>query len=87
MGKLINAIKQFNEVVELREENQLLYDEKQYLEVELAENENKYKITSERCQQYYKLFNDLKDVLNENPNGSVINLQNRIKTMLEEAKI
>ena len=87
MGKIMNAVKQFKEVVELREENLELYNEKQYLEVELEEKEKSYDITSKRCQQYYKLFNKIKDLTNENQNGSVINLQNKIKTLLEEARI
>lgn len=87
MGKLIDAAKQFKEVVELRAENKTLYDEKQFLEVELEEQEKNYKIASKRCQQYYKLFNEIKNIVNENQNGSVLNLQNRIKTKLKEAKI
>lgn len=87
MGKIIDAAKQFKDVVELREENRVLYDEKQYLEVELEEKNKEYKIADKRCQQYYKLFNKIKDVVNENQNGSVINLQNKIKTIIKEAKI
>ena len=87
MGKIIDTIKQFNEVLELREENMELYNEKQFLEVELEEEKQKYTIANKRCQQYYTLFNKLKDITNENQNGSVINLQNKIKTLLGEAKI
>lgn len=87
MGKIMNAVKQFKEVVELREENLELYNEKQYLEVELAERDKEYDIANKRCQQYYKLFNEIKNVVNQNQNGSVINLQNKIKTLLEETKI
>ena len=85
--KIIKAIKQFKEVVELRAENEILYNEKQYLEVELEETQKAYDITNKRCQQYYKLFNDLRKLLQKNPNGSVINLSNTIKTMLKEADI
>lgn len=87
MGKLIDAAKQFKEVVELREENKVLYDEKVYYQTELEEERRKYKIADKRCQQYYKLFNEIKDIANENQNGSVINLQNKIKRLLKEAKI
>jgi hypothetical protein len=87
MGKLINAAKQFKEVVGLREENLELYNEKQYLEVELEERNKEYDIANKRCQQYYKLFNEIKNVVNQNQNGSVLNLQNKIKTLLKEAKI
>lgn len=87
MGKLINAAKQFKEVLELREENLELYNEKQYLEVELEERNKEYDIANKRCQQYYKLFNEIKNVVNQNQNGSVLNLQNKIKTLLKEAKI
>ena len=87
MGKITNAVKQFKEVLELREENLELYNEKQYLEVELEERNKEYDIANKRCQQYYKLFNEIKNVVNQNQNGSVLNLQNKIKTLLEEAKI
>jgi len=87
MGKLINAVKQFKEVLELREENLELYNEKQFLEVELEEKEKEYDIADKRCQQYYKLFNKIKDIVNENQNGSVLNLQNKIKTIIKEARI
>lgn len=87
MGKIMNAVKQFKEVVELREENLELYNEKQFLEVELEDKKKEYEIANKRCQQYYKLFNKIKDAVNENQNGSVINLQNKIKTLLEEARI
>lgn len=87
MGKLINAVKQFKEVLELREENLELYNEKQFLKVELEEKEKEYDIADKRCQQYYKLFNKIKDIINENQNGSVLNLQNKIKTIIKEARI
>ena len=87
MGKLIEAAKQFKEVVELREENKILYDEKTFLEVELEQKDKQYEITKKRCQQYYKLFNAIKEEANKNQNGSVINLQNKIKRLLKEAKI
>lgn len=87
MGNLIGAVKQFKEVVELREENELLYNEKVYYQTELEEKDKQYEITKKRCQQYYKLFKEIKDIVNENQNGSVLNLQNRIKTKLKEAKL
>ena len=87
MGKLIDAAKQFKEVVELREENKILYDEKQFLEVELDQKEKEYKIENKRCQQYYILFNKIKEEANKNQNGSVINFQNTIKRLLKEAKL
>lgn len=87
MGKIIEAAKQFKEVVELREENKILYDEKTFLEVELEQKDKQYEITKKRCQQYYKLFNAIKEETNKNQNGSVINLQNKIKRLLKEAKI
>ena len=87
MGKIIEAVKQFKEVVELREENKILYDEKTFLEVELEQKDKQYEITKKRCQQYYKLFNAIKEEANKNQNGSVINLQNKIKRLLKEAKI
>ena len=87
MGRLTEAVKQFKEVVELREENKILYDEKTFLEVELDQKEKQYEITKKRCQQYYKLFNAIKEETNKNQNGSVINLQNKIKRLLKEAKI
>ena len=87
MGKIIEAAKQFKEVVELREENKILYDEKTFLEVELEQKEKQYEITKKRCQQFYKLFNEIKEIVNENQNGSVINMQNRIKTKLKEFKL
>lgn len=79
--KIIKAIKQFKQVVELQEENELLYDEKVYYQTEL------YETTKKRCQQYYKIFNAIKEIVNENQNGSVINMQNRIKTKLKEFKL
>lgn len=87
MGRLTEAVKQFKEVVELREENKILYDEKTFLEVELEQKDKQYEITKKRCQQYYKLFNAIKEETNKNQNGSVINLQNKIKRLLKEAKI
>ena len=87
MGKIIEAAKQFKEVVELREENELLYNEKVYYQTELEEKDKEYEITKKRCQQYYKLFNAIKEEANKNQNGSVINLQNKIKRLLKEAKI
>lgn len=87
MGKFIEAVKQFKEVIELREENKILYDEKTFLEVELEQKDKQYEITKKRCQQYYKLFNEIKEIVNENQNGSVINMQNRIKTKLKEFKL
>lgn len=87
MGKLIEAAKQFKEVVELRAENELLYADKVYYQTELEEKDKQYEITKKRCQQYYKLFNEIKEIVNENQNGSVINMQNRIKRLLKEAKI
>lgn len=87
MGKIIEAAKQFKEVVELRDENKLLYDEKEYYRIELEEKDKQYEITKKRCQQYYKLFNAIKEETNKNQNGSVINLQNKIKRLLKEAKI
>lgn len=85
--KIIKAIKQFKEVVELQEENEILYNEKTYYQTELEEKEKQYKLTKKRCQQYYILFNKIKEITNENQNGSVINLQNKIKRLLKEAKI
>lgn len=87
MGKLIEAAKQFKEVVELRSENELLYADKVYYQTELEEKDKQYEITKKRCQQYYKLFNAIKEETNKNQNGSVINLQNKIKRLLKEAKI
>lgn len=87
MGKIIEAVKQFKEVVELRDENKLLYDKKEYYRIELEEKDKQYNITKKRCQQYYKLFNAIKEETNKNQNGSVINLQNKIKRLLKEAKI
>jgi hypothetical protein len=87
MGKFIEAVKQFKEVIELREENKILYDEKTFLEVELEQKDKQYEITKKRCQQFYKLFNEIKEIANENQNGSVINMQNRIKTKLKEFKL
>ena len=87
MGRLTEAVKQFKEVVELREENKILYDEKTFLEVELEQKDKQYEITKKRCQQYYKLFNEIKEIANENQNGSVINMQNRIKTKMKEFKL
>lgn len=85
--KIIKAIKQFKQVMELQEENEILYNEKVYYQTELEEEQKKYKIADKRCQQYYKLFNEIKEIVNENQNGSVINLQNKIKRLLKEAKI
>lgn len=87
MKKIIDAIKQFKEVVELREENLTLYNENKYLEVELEEKEKECKITNGRCQQYYKLFRDIDYTVSANANGSITNLQNKIKTLLKEAKL
>lgn len=87
MGRLVEAAKQFKEVVELREENKILYDEKNFLEVELDKTKENYNIANKRCQQFYKLFNEIKEIVNENQNGSVINLQNKIKTLLKETKV
>ena len=87
MGKIIEAAKQFKEVVELREENKILYDEKVFLEVELDKTKQDYNIANKRCQQFYNLFNKIKEIVNENQNGSVINLQNKIKRLLKEAKV
>ena len=85
--KIIKAIKQFKKVMELQEENEILYADKVYYQTELEEEQKKYDIANKRCQRYYKLFNEIKDIANENQNGSVINLQNKIKRLLKEAKI
>ena len=87
MGKITEAVKQFKEIVELREENKILYGEKTCAQLDLEEEKKKYEITKKRCQQYYKLFNSIKEEVNKNQNGSVINLQNKIKRLLKEAKI
>lgn len=85
--KIIKAIKQIKEVMELQEENEILYNEKTYYQTELEEKEKQYNMAKKRCQQYYKLFNAIKEETNKNQNGSVINLQNKIKRLLKEAKI
>lgn len=87
MMKIIKAIKQLKEVMELQEENEIIYADKVYYQTELEEKEKQYEITKKRCQQYYKLFNAIKEEANKNQNGSVINLQNKIKRLLKEAKI
>lgn len=85
--KIIKAIKQFKKVKELQEENEILINEKTYLQTELEEKTRQYEITKKRCQQYYKLFNAIKEETNKNQNGSVINLQNKIKRLLKEFKL
>lgn len=85
--KLIKAIKQFKKVMELQEENEILYADKVYYQTELEEKNKQYEIAKKRCQQYYKLFNAIKEEANKNQNGSVINLQNKIKRLLKEVKI
>lgn len=87
MMKIIKAIKQLKEVMDLQEENEILINEKTYLQTELEEKTRQYDVTKKRCQQYYKLFNAIKEETNKNQNGSVINLQNKIKRLLKEAKI
>lgn len=87
MGKIIEAAKQFKEVVELRDENKILYGEKTCALIDLEEEKKKYEVTQKACRKYYKILNEIKDIVNENQNGSVLNLQNRIKTKLKEAKI
>lgn len=85
--KIIKSIKQFKKVMELQEENEILYADKVYYQTELEEEQKKYDIANKRCQRYYKLFSEIKDIVNENQNGSVINMQNRIKTKLKEFKL
>lgn len=85
--KIIKAIKQFKKVMDLQEENEILINEKTYLQTELEEKTRQYDVTKKRCQQYYKLFNAIKEEANKNQNGSVINMQNRIKTKLKEFKL
>ena len=87
MGKLIEAVKQFKEVVELREENKVLYGEKTCALIDLEEERKKYELTQKACRKYYKTLNEIKDIVNENQNGSVLNLQNKIKSKLNEVKI
>lgn len=87
MGRLTEAVKQFKKVMELQEENEILYADKVYYQTELEEEQKKYNIADKRCQQYYKLFNEIKEIVNENQNGSVINMQNRIKTKMKEFKL
>ena len=70
--KLIKAIKQFKQVMELQEENELLYSEKTYYQTELEDKNKQYEITKKRCQQYYVLFSKIKQLASENQNGSVI---------------
>jgi predicted nuclease with TOPRIM domain len=85
--KIIKAIKQLKEVMDLQEENEILINEKTYLQTELEEKTRQYDVTKKRCQQYYKLFNAIKEETNKNQNGSVINLQNKIKRLLKEFKL
>lgn len=87
MMKIIKAIKQVKEVKELQEENEILYNEKTYYQTELEEKDKQYEITKKRCQQYYILFNKVKETASENQNGSVVNLQNKIISLLDKAKI
>lgn len=87
MMKIIKAIKQLKEVMDLQEENEILINEKTFLQTELEEKTRQYDVTKKRCQQYYKLFNAIKEETNKNQNGSVINLQNKIKRLLKAAKI
>ncbi len=75
--KIFKVIKQLKHVEELLDENLELYNEKQYLQVELELKTDEYK----------KTLNQIKDIVNENPNGSATNLQNRIRALLEEVKI
>lgn len=87
MMKFIKAIKQLKEVMDLQEENEILINEKTYLQTELEEKTRQYDVTKKRCQQYYILFNKVKETASENQNGSVVNLQNKIISLLDKAKI
>lgn len=87
MMKIIKAIKQLKEVMDLQEENKILYGEKTCALIDLEEEKKKYEVTQKACRKYYKILNEIKDIVNENQNGSVINLQNKIKRLLKEAKI
>lgn len=87
MGKIIDVIKQFNEVVELRKENEVLYDEKQYLEVELEEKKRECEFAQRAFKDDRMLLKTIKEIVNSNQNGSVINLQNTIRSLLEDERI
>ena len=52
MMKIIKAIKQLKEVMDLQEENEILINEKTYLQTELKDKNKQYEITKKRCQQY-----------------------------------
>ena len=60
------------------------------------DSEVKLRLGTEQATRSYshgsKLFDfehpiEIKDIANENQNGSVINLQNKIKSLLDKAKI
>ena len=85
--KIIDTIKQFSEVAELREENFELYKEKKSLAIELEETKKQHEDYKNTTRKNIAILKTIKDIINENPNGSVTSLQNRIRTLLEEAKI
>ena len=85
--KIIDTIKQFSEVAELREENFELYKEKKSLAIELEETKKQHEDYKNTNRKNIAILKTIKDIINENPNGSVTSLQNRIRTLLEEAKI
>lgn len=87
MMKIIKAIKQLKEVMDLQEENEILINKKTYLQTELEEKTRQYDVTKKRCQQYYILFKKVKETASENQNGSVVNLQNKIISLLDKAKV
>ena len=69
-------------IKELCEENSILYLENKALEEENSELIEAKDIAERRNVEYARIIKNIADELNVNQYGSVINLQNKIKSML-----
>ena len=69
-------------IKDLCEENSILYLENKALEEENSELIEAKDIAERRNVEYARIIKNIADELNVNQYGSVINLQNKIKSML-----
>lgn len=69
-------------IKDLCEENSILYLENKALEEENSELIEAKDIAEKRNVEYARIIKNIADELNVNQYGSVINLQNKIKSML-----
>lgn len=86
MSKLVDAVKQYKQVIVLKENNEMLENKLNRLQYDYETLEKKYEITDKQCKRLYTIFRKIKEKTSQNINNGNINLQNQINTILEEVK-